>query len=136
MKYNCNITKDYIHELRRMCASMPNCEICVLYAWTWASEDACSIAGMNDELIERIQKWSDEHPEKPKLTREEHDFLASFMFPDELAIRKGGVTMQLDTKYGSGYSNATIPLNKNMFHFIDEDKDWTVEELLKLEVEE
>lgn len=133
MKYDCSITKDFIHEARRMCASMPNCEICTMYKQM--SEDACNLPGMNDEMVEKIQEWSDNHPEMPKLTQEEHDFLTLFMFPDELTIRKGGVTMQLDTHYSENYSNATIPLKKYLFQFIDEDKDWTVEELLKLEVE-
>lgn len=132
MKYDCSITKDFIHEARRMCASIPNCEICTMYKRV----EACNLPGMNDEMVEKIQKWSDEHPEMPKLTQEEHDFLASFMYPEELFIRKGEVTMQLDTHYSDNYSNATIPLKKRLFRFIDEDKDWTVEELLKLEVEE
>lgn len=131
MKYDCNKTLDFSHEYNRLChcysCCSKECPLCT----------RCPDMGdITAEHIAIVQKWSDEHPEAPKLTKAEHDFLASFMFPVELAIRKGGVTMQLDTHYSEGYSNATIPLKRNMFRFIDEDKDWTVEELLKLEVEE
>ena len=127
MKYDCNKTLDFSHEYNRLCHSF-DCEECPMHT------RCADVSDITEEHIAIVQKWSDEHPESPKLTKAEHDFLASFMFPDELAIRKGGVTMQLDTHY-EGYSNATIPLKKNMFQFIDEDKEWTVEELLKLEVE-
>ena len=130
MKYDCTKTLDYHHEKERLCASF-DC----------GYEHSCPLTDtdcndVTEEHIRIVQKWSDEHPEPPKLTKAEHGFLTSFMFPDELAIRKGGVTMQLDTHYSEAYSNATIPLKKNMFQFIDEDKEWTVEELLKLEVED
>ena len=135
MKYDCTKTQDCIHEYHRLCDSYPaGCESSCPFI---GANDICGLHIFeNEAFIASLQKWSDENPEMPKLTQEEHDFLASFMFPDELGIRKGGVTMQLDTHYSECYSNATIPLRKDMFQFIDEDKDWTVEELLKLEVEE
>lgn len=133
MKYDCSKTLDCIHEYNRLCRDLHSsgCENdCPLHEY-----DNCCFEYLDAAGIALLQKWSDEHPEALKLTKEEYDFLASFMFPDELSIRKGGITMQLDTHY-EGYPNATIPLKKNMFQFIEEGKDWTVEELLKLEVEE
>lgn len=133
MKYDCTKTIDCIHEYHRLCCDFHSagcendCPFCDM--------GNCGLDFFDEDKIALLQKWSDEHPEKPKLTKEEHDFLASFMYPEELFIRKGGVTMQLDTHYSDNYSNATIPLKKRLFQFIDENKDWTVEELLKLEVE-
>ena len=133
-KYDCSKVKDCIHEYHRLCDSYPaGCESDCPFIGV---EEICGFDIFeNEDAIAVLQKWSDEHPEMPKLTQEEHDFLTLFMFPDELSIRKGGVTMQLDTHYEGYYDDATIPLKKHLFQFIDEDKDWTVEELLKLEVE-
>lgn len=132
-KYDCSKTIDFSHETARMCHGFKYCEDgCPLRSL----DHPCGLAYTTQETIDVVQRWSDDHPEPPKLTREEHDFLASFMYPEELSIRKGGFTMQLDTHYKKGYQDATIPLRKDMFHFIEDDKVWTVEELLKLEVEE
>lgn len=132
MKYDCTKTLDYMHELNRLCDDQypKGCaKVCPLAY-------GCNNKGdFKPDYVDIVQKWSDSHPEKPKLTKEEYDFLASFMYPEELSIRKGGFTMQLDTAYAVGYPDATIPLRKDMFHFI-EDKVWSVTDLLKLEVKE
>lgn len=129
-KYDCTRTLDYVHERSRLCKSYTGCEECPL------SPGRCANFTPTEEHIAIVQQWSDTHPEMPKLTREEHDFLASFMFPDKLIVRKGEVTMQLDTDYSMEYPNATIPLKKSMFQFIEYNENWTVERLLKLEVQD
>ena len=132
MKYDCNKTKDYIHELRRMCASMSNCEICVLYALTWTAEDACSIAGMNDELIERIQKWSDEHPESVKLTKEDRIFVDAFLRGETKGIRRRNGRLYLVNLYG----DVEFEIRKDMFLMIGDGEHELLENLAKLELED
>lgn len=58
-KYNCNYTKDYAHEVSRMCKkTYPNCEECPL-----SQLDPCDALAVTAEHIRRVQEWSDAHPE-------------------------------------------------------------------------
>ena len=58
-KYNCNYTKDYAHEVSRMCKkTYPNCEECPL-----SQLDPCDALAVTAEHIKRVQIWSDIHPE-------------------------------------------------------------------------
>lgn len=135
MKYDCSKTQDCIHEFHRLCDShSAGCDNSCPFI---GADEICGFDIFESEdNIALLQKWSDEHPEPPKLTRAEHDFLASFMYPEELFIRKGGYTMQLDTAYAVGYANTTIPLRKDMFPFIKESDNWAAEDLLLLEVKD
>lgn len=63
-KYDCSKVIDYVHEMKRMCdlysdycdgrCPLVNCPDC-----RYTDE-------LTEEHIEAVQKWSDEHPEKPK----------------------------------------------------------------------
>jgi len=64
-KYDCTKTLDYAHEYRRMCSSTC-CDVCPLSVL-----DYCIMEGVTEEHIAILQKWSDEHPEEPKLTSKE-----------------------------------------------------------------
>ena len=59
-KYNCNNTKDYAHEVSRMCKQIrPNCNECPLSQL----EPCDSFEVVTVEHIRRVQAWSDAHPE-------------------------------------------------------------------------
>lgn len=56
-KYNCNNTLDYAHEFNRMCKTFDCCDDCSLCALP------CEEGAITPEHIERVQAWSDAHPE-------------------------------------------------------------------------
>lgn len=124
MKYDCSKTLDYAHEYKRMCNSYIGANTC----------RPCPMAKMNcryaesatKEHIDIVQKWSDEHPEKPKLTKEERAFIEAFFDKDKKYIECNTF------KYGPW----AFALRKDMFGFINDDEKWTFNELLELEVEE
>lgn len=69
-KYNCNNTKDYAHEVSRMCKTYPNCDECPL-----SQVKPCdSFEGVTAEHIRLVQEWSDANPEIT-LTDEQHEIL-------------------------------------------------------------
>ena len=82
----------------------------------------------NEEVIAILQKWSDEHPEKPTITKEERVFLEAFKIPDSKIIRRGSVGVFLY------FGSTNIELWGNMFPFIEEGETWSIDELKKLEV--
>lgn len=69
---DCNITKNYIHERKRMCESY-SCFECPLSSKTNGKNKVCRAFENNypSAAIGLVQKWSDEHPQKTYLT----DFL-------------------------------------------------------------
>jgi hypothetical protein len=93
--------------------------------------DNCDLGFFDEDKIALLQKWSDEHPESPKLTKREHDFL-SMIVDDGLTIKR--------TRMGLGIYSKTdevlIFLDWRYFNAVDRSWIWTVEDLLKLEVEE
>lgn len=58
-KYNCNNTLEYSHEAERMCETFDNCSTCPcpLYGMS------CGHLEITAEHINRVQAWSDAHPE-------------------------------------------------------------------------
>lgn len=58
-KYNCNNTLEYAHEAKRMCETFDNCSTCPcpLYGMS------CGHLEITAEHINRVQAWSDAHPE-------------------------------------------------------------------------
>lgn len=58
-KYNCNNTLDYAHEAVRMCNTFDCCADCPLDDLVCRSVEVI----ITSEHIERVQKWSDAHPE-------------------------------------------------------------------------
>lgn len=129
-KYDCNKFLDLKHEHRRLCDSHITCsEGCPL------KDHACLFEAMEQEEIDILQKWSDEHPEPPKLRRRELDFMTMFRWPLSKRIERAwdgclSVTFEDAFEGGRKYS-----LCDSWFGFIKEGESMTFEELLKLEVE-
>lgn len=128
MKYDCYKTLDYWHEYKRICHVYMNTTD------AYECNDNCPLRhkGCEEptaEIIAIVQKWSDEHPEIPKLTREEYDFLQVFrVTADKHIERKIGHLFLV-----MGYT--TMELWPTMFSFIKEGETWFLGDLLKLEVE-
>lgn len=72
---DCNITKNYIHERKRMCESY-NCFECPLSSKNNGTRKTCRDFEncYPDKVMEIVQKWSNEHPQKTLLT----EFLKSY----------------------------------------------------------
>ena len=66
---DCNITKNYIHERKRMCESY-GCFECPLSSKTNGTRKTCRDFEncYPDKVMEIVQKWSDEHQQKTFLT--------------------------------------------------------------------
>ena len=125
-KYDCNKTLDYSHELSRMCSSI-RCVECPI-----ANKHSCSADHITQEHIDIVQKWSDEHPEAPKLTKRERAFLECLSSDNKVIYR-----INSDEVYvGSPYTNERFFINSTTFKFIDKDDGMSVIELLELEVED
>ena len=71
----------------------------------------------------------------PKLTRQEREFLECFEFKYDKAISKTAGRTYLRMAV-SEHEIHSEEINSNMFPFIKPGKQWTFEDLLKLEVEE
>ena len=130
MKYDCTKTLDFSHERNRMCHSYPECNGCPLDTWCLEMGDTI----LTEEDIAVVQKWSDEHPEQPKLTKREYEFLKTFLISMDKAVVRGKLMKDLyihDTRYDTHYA-----IDPMMFSFIQEEEQMTFNELLKLEVEE
>jgi hypothetical protein len=127
-RYDCNKTADFAHEVKRMCEQYIGdyCYSCPLRGV------GCGIDHIDGDTIASVQKWSDENPEKPKLTKEEYIFLQGFMHPECKSILRNSKTLlRLKT-----INNDDIWLNPNMFSFIKLGETWWFTDLLKLEVKE
>lgn len=124
-KYDCSKTHDYVHEFKRMCAEM-NCigDDCPL------ASKGCRLERITDEHIQIVQKWSDEHPEKPKLTKKDRAFIDAFVPVDSREIKKDG-----EYAYYI-YEQAYSMLAKGMFKNLAPGTKMNFEELKKLEVED
>ena len=72
---DCNITKNFIHEKKRMCESY-SCFECPLSSKTNGTKKTCRVFEnyYPDKAIEIVQKWSNKHPQKTLLT----EFLKSY----------------------------------------------------------
>lgn len=127
MKYDCTKALDLVHEYRRLCMDLHpsgcenDCPFCDM--------GNCGLDFFDEDKIALLQKWSDEHPEKPKITKAERNFLEAFKNEGLLIAR-----------YGSGlrlmHGGSWIDLRGMMFSFIHINQPWTIGELLMLEVEE
>lgn len=71
-KYNCNNTLDYAHEEIRMCRAFDKCGGCD--GCPLVKKSCCGIFDVTPEHINRVQAWSDAHPEI-RLTDEQHEVL-------------------------------------------------------------
>ncbi len=129
-KYDCNKTLDYAHELGRMCDSHTVCvgedRECPM------RNSGCDFSmNVSREQIAIVQKWSDEHPEPPKIRRREFSFIAMFKWADEKWIERcPDGSLRFVTK------NEVCDLCDAWFSFIEKGESMTFEELLKLEIED
>ncbi len=127
-KYDCSKTLDYSHELTRLCTTYEFCKGCPLLDEAIACDDALNVS---QEEIDIVQKWSDEHPEPPKLTKKERTFLECFNGNLKGRVIKRGGRYTLYE-----FAASCSRLKDEMFAFLEEGEKMTFEELLKLEVEE
>lgn len=127
-KYDCSKVLDYLHEIARICTVYTKCEGCPL------KNINCSfVHDITQEHVNIVQKWSDEHPEPPKLTKEERVFLESFKITNGKYIyRDGNGRLWLTKDY-----EEIAELWGTMFPFITHDVEnwWSVNELLSLKTE-
>ena len=120
-KYDCSKTIDYAHEFTRMCDD--GCGVCPLY------KAGCGLKKLTEETIAIVQKWSDEHPEKPKLTKKERAFIERLDERTSICgLQEGGLWLQFYLR--------RIPIKDDWFAFIDSGDEWKVSDLLKLEVKD
>ena len=126
-KYDCSKVLDCVHELRRLCDDNgnKNCEDgCPLHG------HYCSPWSLTQTEIDILQKWSDEHPETPKIKKRELDFIAMFETVGNKRILRdvyGNLYFEVFDEY--------IKLQDAWFDCIGSGESMTFEELLKLEVE-
>lgn len=91
----------------------------------------CNPKNLEQEDIDIIQKWSDEHPKAPKLTKKDRMFLECF----------GGGGSRMINKDNEGnvfyyYEGVSSMLAPDMFKSLEPKQGMTFVELLELEVEE
>lgn len=88
-KYDCTKTKDFMHELKRAAKcckkkSLFECKECEMGCKngtcfvSLARDLDCIPERQFDFVIGKIQKWSDDHPEKRELTEDETNILKAF----------------------------------------------------------
>jgi hypothetical protein len=121
-KYDCERTRDFIHEWGRYTTA------CAKYIDT----DPEPIDLWEKDAIERIQKWSDENPEPPKLTAEERAFVAAFKVKESKRIERRHGKVYVVSMYGF----QEFEIWPSLFKFIEEGEHVLLTELMKLEVEE
>lgn len=66
---DCSKAVDFLIEKQRLCDSRPDCktsdDVCLMYAWCDIGKpDPEKNKGLLLDAIEKLQKWSDEHPKK------------------------------------------------------------------------
>lgn len=137
MKYNCNKTLDYDHEVNRMCKTIPTSPIGKCPNCPLANIGGCTPGnGLTQKTIDIVQKWSDDHPEQPKLTKREYEFLSTFAPCIEgRAIERTVKGLYIVFHHASNDEADGYCINPNLFPFINEGKEWYFDKLLGLEVE-
>lgn len=119
-RYDCEKTRDFIHEWGRYTTAVAK------YI------DLEPIEPWEKDAIERIQKWSDENPEPPKLTPEERAFVAAFKVKESKRIERKHGKVYVVSMYGS----QEFEIWPSLFKFIEEGEHVPLTELMQLEVEE
>ena len=127
-KYDCTKTLDFVHEFMRLHDEQDSCcSECPM------DGNNCLYSGLcvNEKSIAILQKWSDEHPEKPKLTKKERAFIDSFAYLEGKSVQNcGGIAyLILDNT-----DHRTIMLAEDMFRFAE--TRMSLDELAELEVED
>lgn len=124
-KYDCSKTLDFVHEFTRMCDG--GCRACPLQY-----RKECTLRKVTEKTIAIVQKWSDEHPEKPKLTKKERAFVEGVEAYNGVFIQRshdGALFLRADI-------TNSVSLDKEWFKFIERDQTMSIFELLVLEVED
>lgn len=119
-KYDCEKTRDFIHEWARYETEQSK------------YTDAEHIEPWEPDAIERIQKWSDENPEAPKLTAEERAFVAAFKVKESKRIERRHGKVYVVSMYGS----QEFEIWPSLFKFIEEGEHVPLTDLMQLEVED
>ena len=118
--YNCEKTRDFIHEWARYrlaASKSPGMEI---------------VEPWDPDAIERIQKWSDENPDSPKISPEDLAFVKAFKIKENKRIGRRHGKLYVADMFGS----KEFEIWPNMFPFIQEGTDITLTDLMQLEVED
>ena len=116
-----------MHELNRVCDRYSSCsEGCPLLGRN------CIAKTMTQTEIDLLQKWSDEHPEVPKLTKKDRMFLECF----EAGVKDRKITKDYKGDVFYYYESTSSMLSPDMFKNLEPSTITTFEELLELEVEE
>ena len=138
MKYDCTKTVDFIHERTRICKFYTNCDdgcpLNGLLPYDGCYDCVLDMVEYMDKIIPVVQKWSNEHPEQPKLTKREYEFLKTFIVSTDKAICRGKLMDDLYIHDARG--DMYYGIDPTMFSFIREEEQMTFGELLSLEVEE
>lgn len=131
MKYDCSKTRDCIHEYHRLCDSHPA-----------GCENDCPFCGVSEicgfdifeseDKIALLQKWSDEHPEPPKIRKEDLAFIKAFKIRDSKYVERHHGRLTVVAMYGS----QEFEIWPDMFPFIEEGQSASFIDLLRMEVEE
>lgn len=128
MKYDCNRTMEYAHEMKRMCRSYPTCTSCPIRGMSYFSFQVPPRP--TQEIINIVQMWSDEHPETPKLTQKEKAFIGAFVAHGDKRIERSSAGLYIMNILGN-----ETHISPDMFTFIGEGESMTFSSLYKLEVE-
>ena len=113
-KYDCTKTIDYVHELQRMCAVNDDC--CACSECPLLGHDCLESKDITERHVAIVQKWSDEHPEKPKLTKKERAFIDSFAYLEGKSVQNCGDIAYLIL---DNADHRTIMLAEGMFRFAE-----------------
>lgn len=119
-KYDCEKTRDFIHEWGRYTTA------CAKYT------DLEPIEPWEKGAIERIQKWSDTHPETPKIRKEDLRFIEAFKIRDSKYIERHQGHLRVVTMYGT----REFEIWPSMFPFIEEGQNASFIDMLRMEVED
>lgn len=72
-KYDCSKTLDFTHERNRMCNTIRDCDKCPLNIYSSCTTDR--LVDNTQNLIDEVQKWSDNNPEKTRPELSENDII-------------------------------------------------------------
>lgn len=158
-KYDCTKARDYLHELKRASEwcrgkGLCDCRDCEMHSknglcFVSVSQDISKIPEDKfDFVIEKIQKWSDSHPERRKLTEDEMHILKAFKALGYKYItvdkggtvciytvppKKGGTVWYNNTTYEQAMGAVICKVNEFFggILYFDDEEPAEIEELLK-----
>ena len=67
-KIDCSVTVNFLKEIDRLCCTNRyDCDVCPLFECKNGEKHICECIYDTPEIVEIVQKWSDEHPVKTRL---------------------------------------------------------------------